>query len=50
MCILQALRFSMSKLVKNGPNNDERKGGAGRMKVEEAKNKREEVGFCSRPF
>jgi len=33
MCILQALRFSMSKLLENGPNN-ERKVGAGGKKVE----------------
>ena len=34
MCILQALRFSMSKLLENGPNNGERKVGAGGKKVE----------------
>lgn len=42
MCILQALRFSISKLVGNGPNSGERKVGARGKKVESEGSQEEE--------
>ena len=47
---LRSLRFSMRKLVENGPNNGERKVAAGVKKMEGGRKNRREVGFVPSPF
>ena len=46
---LRSLRFSMRKLVENGPSSGERKVAAGGKKVEGARKNKREVGFVPDP-